>query len=86
MKSSELAIERIRKVMSETFQLNGESVTLETKNTDIALWDSLGHLNLMMAIEEEFEIRMDIEEIADISSVGDIVIVINKKVKTNHQI
>ena len=34
----------------------------------IEAWDSVGHMNLMGVIEEEFEIEMDIDDITDFSS------------------
>ena len=30
-------------------------------------WDSVGHMNLMLMIEEEFDIEMDIDDITDFS-------------------
>lgn len=35
---------------------------------DIEEWDSVGHMNLMSLLEEEFEIEMDIDDIIDFSS------------------
>ena len=32
---------------------------------DIEEWDSVGHMNLMSLLEEEFEIEMDIDDIID---------------------
>lgn len=31
-------------------------------------WDSVGHLNLIAALEDEFEIMMDTDDIVDLSS------------------
>ena len=33
-------------------------------------WDSANHLGLVMALEAEFEIEFDVDEIADLTSVG----------------
>ena len=35
---------------------------------DIAAWDSVGHMSLMTALEESFEIEMDIDDIIEFSS------------------
>jgi len=35
---------------------------------DIPAWDSLGHMNLMASLEEEFSIELDIDDIIDFSS------------------
>ena len=31
-------------------------------------WDSVGHMNLIMDLEEKFKIEMDIDDITDLSS------------------
>lgn len=36
-------------------------------------WDSLGHFNLIMAIEEKFDVRFTIEEISESKSLEQIV-------------
>ncbi len=38
------------------------------KYQDISEWDSVGHMNLMTVLEEEFDIEMDIDDITDFSS------------------
>ena len=35
---------------------------------DIPEWDSVGHMNLMNALEEKFKIELDIDDIIDFSS------------------
>lgn len=38
------------------------------KYQDVASWDSVGHMNLMAALEEAFDIMMDTDDIIDFSS------------------
>ena len=46
---------------------------LEESSPDtIASWDSLGHLNLVIALEEEFGIRLSAEDMLAMRSVGTI--------------
>ena len=45
-----------------------ESTLVDLKYQDIAEWDSVGHMSLMAALEEAFEIEMDIDDIIDFSS------------------
>jgi acyl carrier protein len=49
-------------------------VPVETLNEDISMenfeaWDSLGHITLMISIEEEFNITVDEDEIPNLTSV-----------------
>ncbi len=45
-----------------------ESALANLKYQDIAAWDSVGHMSLMTALEEAFEIEMDIDDIIEFSS------------------
>ena len=38
------------------------------KYQDIPSWDSIGHMGLMAALENEFEIMLDMDDILDFSS------------------
>jgi acyl carrier protein len=45
-----------------------ESALANLKYQDIPAWDSVGHMSLMSAIEESFEIEIDIDDIIEFSS------------------
>lgn len=50
----------------------GTELTDETGPDDIDSWDSLGHVNIITAIEDEFDIEISPEEIGEIRTIGDI--------------
>ena len=55
------------KIFTDTFSVSAEeAVKLEYQG--IADWDSVGHMGLIAAIEDEFEIMMDTDDIIDLSS------------------
>ncbi|MEO1945688.1 MAG: acyl carrier protein [Candidatus Thioglobus sp.] len=56
---------RIKKVMSNVFNINVDSINNESSPDNIENWDSLKHMNLIVALEEEFRIEFDDEEIVD---------------------
>jgi acyl carrier protein len=45
-----------------------ESVLVNLAYQDIPAWDSVGHMALMVALEEAFGIEMDIDDIIEFSS------------------
>ena len=47
-------------------------LTEETTARDVAQWDSLGHVNLMFAIEERFGVRFRGNELAEFANVGEL--------------
>jgi acyl carrier protein len=69
--------DRILKVIKETFELNKVDETVSQKNCE--RWDSMNHLNLVIALEEEFDISFEPEEIAEMRSFDDIQKIINSK-------
>jgi acyl carrier protein len=54
-------------------------VTDETVADDVVDWDSTNHVRLIVAIEEEFHIRFETDEITKPESVGDLVDLISAK-------
>ena len=55
------------KVFVESFEVDPSSLN-GLSYQDIPEWDSVGHMNLMNALEEQFEIELDIDDIIDFSS------------------
>jgi acyl carrier protein len=49
---------RVREVMSAVFGVSEDKVSDETSPDTISSWDSLQHMNLVAAIEEEFKIEL----------------------------
>jgi acyl carrier protein len=57
------------KIISIFKQVLDADVNEQTSQQDIEKWDSLGHLNLIVALEEEFDIVFEPEDIAKMTSV-----------------
>jgi acyl carrier protein len=62
--------ERLRAVFSSVFGIDPSSISDSDSSQTIAEWDSLSHLNLIFAIESEFDVRFEAEEIPTLMSVG----------------
>ena len=57
--------DRVKKVMSDVFNIDVSLINNESSPDNIENWDSLKHMNLIIALEEEFEIEFDSGEIVD---------------------
>ncbi|NCO53912.1 MAG: acyl carrier protein [Bacteroidetes bacterium] len=69
---------QIIKVMSAVFEVPIEDIT-ETSSVDsIDSWDSLKHLNLILALEEEFNIVIPDEEVGNLMNYKLIELIINE--------
>jgi len=71
--------ERIKKVMSAVFELPLVEINKESSSDNIENWDSLKHMNLVVALEEEFEIQFDDEEIGEMMNYELILNIIKSK-------
>lgn len=60
--------ERYDKIFLETLALNVEDLTDALIYNSVPVWDSVGHMTLMAALETEFDIMMETEDIIAFSS------------------
>jgi len=68
MLSSE-KLARYRRVVASVFGLSDAQEIDELQYQGLKQWDSLGHMALMAALEDEFTIELDIDDIIDFSSI-----------------
>ena len=60
-------------VIADGLETESSDISMETKASDIAVWDSLGHLNLLMKLDEAYnDVSEKIPELASVSSVKEI--------------
>ncbi len=60
-------LDRYKKVFIESFEIE-EEILNDLKYQDIEQWDSLGHMSMIAALEEEFDIMFEMDDIIDFSS------------------
>lgn len=60
-------IDLYEKVFIDSFEIEKSKLT-NLSYQDIPEWDSVGHMNLMNSLEEQFNIELDIDDIIDFSS------------------
>ena len=71
--------DQVRQIAADVFGIPLEEVTLESTQDDIEKWDSLQHINLVMALEQNFSIEILPEEIGEMGKIGDVVQVVEGK-------
>ena len=60
-------LEKYNQAFIETLGVKGEQL-LELEFQSIEAWDSVGHMGLIAALEEKFDIMMDMNDIIELSS------------------
>lgn len=68
-----MEFEKIKKIICEVLNTEESEITLDTKFVDDLGADSLDLYQIIMAIEEEFDIEIENEEAEKIDTVGDAV-------------
>ena len=72
-------LERLTPVFHKVFDNDAIVLTPELTADDVDEWDSMSHINLMIAIELEFGIEFRQREIQSFANVGELVATIEKK-------
>ena len=60
---------RVRSVIAQVFSLRPEDVTPDVKLGNPPAWDSMGHMELLVAVENEFGVRFRAHDIANLTNV-----------------
>ena len=76
-----MVFDKIKGIIVEQLDAEEDAVTMEASITDDLGADSLDVVDLVMSIEESFDVEIPDEEVENIKTVGDIVKYIENKVE-----
>ena len=65
-------MERIKEIVADSLGVDVDSLTAETRFKEDLEADSLDLFEMVMAIEEEFDVKIETEELENIKTLGDI--------------
>lgn len=68
-----MVFDKVKQIISDQFNISEDEITLSTSFTDDLNADSLDVYQVIVAIEEEFEIEVSNDEAEKVSNVGDVV-------------
>ncbi|WP_099467942.1 acyl carrier protein [Konateibacter massiliensis] len=68
-----MEFEKLQKIIAEVLNVDADEITMETTFVDDLGADSLDIFQIIMGIEEEFDIEISNEEAENIVSVGDVI-------------
>ncbi|HJV65053.1 MAG TPA: acyl carrier protein [Geomonas sp.] len=72
-------LQELTPIFREVFDDDSIVLTRETTANDIDAWDSLTHMNMVMAVEVRFGIRFALGELPALRNVGDLADLVLKK-------
>ena len=70
---------RLQPIFHQVFDDDSIVLTVTTSANDIEAWDSLSHMNLILAVEMAFKVKFALGELQKLKNVGDLVSLIEKR-------
>jgi acyl carrier protein len=59
---------KIKELMVEIFEVKAGQIADDLEAQDVSWWDSIKHLSLMTALEEDFNITLTMKEVQSMTS------------------
>jgi acyl carrier protein len=79
MTSDEALLGEVQEIFRDVFDRPSLTINRQTAAKDVEDWDSLAHINLVVAIEKRFGIKFALGELQALRHVGDMIDLIVKK-------
>ena len=67
-----MVIDRLANVFHKAFGFDSGRFSKDTVPEDVPNWDSIGHMNLVAQLEQEFGLQFEVDEIMEMSSAAKI--------------
>ncbi|MBQ2609569.1 MAG: acyl carrier protein [Butyrivibrio sp.] len=77
----EAVFEKLNEVFRDVFEDDDITVDDSTTSADVDGWDSLEHINLINAVEQEFDIKFNMGQIVSMKNVGEMADIIISKLQ-----
>ena len=71
--------EQLQQIFRAVFEKPSLQLDLSATAHDIENWDSMAHVGLIAAIEEQFQVDFDLDELIEMNSVGAIITALSAK-------
>ena len=72
-------LDQVRSIASDVLHVPMAQLSAESTPESIESWDSVQHLNLVLALESQFGIEFEPEEIDQMKSIGKIAVLVERK-------
>ena len=72
---------KIRDTLADVLDQDALQLSETTTADDVTDWDSINHVKLLIALESEFGIRFETDEVGGLGNVGELVGVIQRKLQ-----
>jgi acyl carrier protein len=71
--------DRVAAIFEKVFGIEAASFSPDTVPEDVLRWDSLGHMTLVMDLEDAFDVHFEVDEITEMTSGRKIIEILQAK-------
>jgi acyl carrier protein len=72
-------LRKVQEAFNAAFDVDPQSIGIDTQPNDIEAWDSLGHVSLVSSLESVFGLSFDVDEAMEMENVQQIVRIVQSK-------
>jgi len=80
-----MSLEKVKKLLAEQLNISVDSITEESRVIEDLGADSLDVVEMLMVLEDEFNVTVSDEESVNLKTVGDIVALIDSKTEKEEE-
>ena len=62
--------QKLQNIMAATLELSPAAISETSSMDDVDEWDSLGHVHIMVALEQAFDLYMEVDDFAELTNVS----------------
>ena len=70
---------KVQTAFHSAFDVDPQTVTLETSPDDVPAWDSMGHVSLASSLEQTFGLTFDVDDLMEMENVKEICRIVQSK-------
>ena len=71
--------DRVAAIFEKVFDLEPAEFSEKLTPEDVLRWDSLGHMTLVMELEEQFGVHLEVDDVMELTSAGKIMEILRAK-------
>lgn len=79
METTEQLLGKVREAFKAAFDIDPNSITINTVPSDISSWDSMGHVTLASSLEQAFGLTFDVDDLMAMENVKEICRIVQSK-------
>jgi len=83
--NSDELLGKVRTAFKSAFDIEPQTITLNTVPSDISAWDSMGHVTLASSLEQEFGLTFDVDDLMAMENVKEICRIVQSKLGPIHR-